>query len=163
MYQISSQSQGSSWNWDAWFSPLPPRCFRPHVGHSKGDPKCYISETALKSHVTIGHLVMDCWTNGSISVFSTVCMSWAGWDQRTGRRSQTGGWRGRSPACGSSPPWRWYGSNRRRRLWCSTAPTRRPPPAAWQGRRGGSTAAGQVHKLSATGVKQDRPTFQLGT
>lgn len=148
MYQMSSQSQWS-WYWDTWFSrPL-----------AASDLMWDIPKVFQMLYPS-PEVPCDNRTSWSLSVFSIVCMSWAGSDQRTGRRSQTGEWRGHSPACGSSPPWRWYGSNRRRRLLCSTAPTRRPPQAAWRGRRGGSTAAGQVHKLSTAGGKQDRPTFQ---
>lgn len=85
-----------------------------------------ISQTSSRNSLTVMQEVF--------SVFSVVYRPWAGQGPPTGLQSQTGGWRGRAPACGSAPPWRWCGSSRRCRRWCSTAPTRRPPPAAWWAR-----------------------------
>lgn len=92
--------------------------------------------------------------DGGVSVFSIVYRSWGGWGLPTGLRSQTGGWRGRFPACGSSPPWHWCGSSHRCQLRCSTEPTRRPTPGAWRGRR-------IRQPLSKTGTRTHRATLHL--
>lgn len=91
-------------------------------------------ESALKYPVTKQLLLVVSWLCSncvSVSVFSIGYRSRAGWGLLTGLQSQTGGWRGHFPTCGSSPPWHWCGSSHRCQLQCSTVPRQRPPPVAW--------------------------------
>lgn len=142
------------------------QCSWPHLGHPDHYWTCFHLQVSYDGQHQDGCLTTDIqqshiwWleTPGSgrfFSVFSTVCTSWEGWGPQIGPRSQTGGWRGPSPVCGSSPPWHWCGSSRRCRLRCSTPPTRRLPPEAWWGwREGAGAGVGEVGQEGGSAAGQ---------
>lgn len=143
------------------------RAFYGAVGHSYLNRAISWSmsswSSALKKDIFPLNKKRACGTRFHSSVpvrgFSTVYRSRGVSGQRSGRQSQTDGWRGHLPVSGSSPPLRWCGSSRRRRLRCSTVPTLRPPPAAWRSRHGGSGSLCQQLKQQFQNIFTDIFTY----